>query len=212
MSKELIRFRKDVKLTFLDFETLNLCLNFCHNLPWQAALLRVKGEEILDSANIYIKWDTDLKVSDAAAAMNHYNQRTIDSIGISSEKAFEKIYSWIEESEYVVGHNTLGFDLHLLINFYKMYGKSTKHLSQKFIDTNTICKGIKLGIPYSPKENFLEYQYRMYSIRQKGLKTKMALMATEYGIEFDESLMHSADYDLKINKKLWDKIKYQIEL
>ena len=45
MDEHLLRFDKEKTLVFIDCETLNLCLNSCHNLPWQISMLKVKGDE-----------------------------------------------------------------------------------------------------------------------------------------------------------------------
>lgn len=210
--KELIRFRKDVKLCFIDCETLNLCLNYCHNLPWQIAVLDVVGEKIIDSLDILIKWDTKLEISEDAARITRYSQEKVDTLGISPEQAFAQIYPILENSEYIIGHNVLGFDIFLIYEMYKMFGKDPRRLSNKFIDTNAIVKGIKLNIPYNPADNFLEYQYKMINIRQKGLKSNLKLTAEENGITFDENMLHDALYDLKVNKEVWDKLKFRVDI
>ena len=40
----------------------------------------------------------------------------------------------------------------------------------------------------------------------------MKILAKENDIEFDENKLHDALYDLEINLKVWNKLKYQIEL
>lgn len=209
---ELIRFRKDVKITFIDCETLNLCLNYCHNLPWQISMLDVVGEEIVDEADLFVKWDTNLQISDDAARITRYNPAVIVEKGIAPEKAFEVVYPWLEKCEYILGHNTLGFDIYLIYHLYKKFNKDPRHLISKFIDTNAIMKGLKLNIPYNKKDDFIEYQYRMMSIRQKGLKTNLKLTAEEHDIQFDENKLHDGLYDLFVNKQVWDKVKYKIEI
>ena len=48
MDEHLLRYNKDKTLVFIDCETFNLCLNFCHNIPWQIAMLKVKGDKKID--------------------------------------------------------------------------------------------------------------------------------------------------------------------
>jgi len=40
MDEDFLRFDKEKEYVFIDCETLNLCLNSCHNLPWQIAMIK----------------------------------------------------------------------------------------------------------------------------------------------------------------------------
>tara|TARA_B100001939_G_C16893245_1_gene596413 strand:- start:76 stop:255 length:180 start_codon:yes stop_codon:yes gene_type:complete len=48
MDEHLLRFDKEKEYVFIDCETLNLCLNYCHNLPWQIAMIKAKGDDKFD--------------------------------------------------------------------------------------------------------------------------------------------------------------------
>jgi len=98
MDEHLLRYNKNKELVFIDCETLNLCLNECYNLPWQIAMLKVKGSKIVDSKDLYIKWDTDLKISKEAADITGFNPKKVEDIGISPKSAFEQIRDWLEYS------------------------------------------------------------------------------------------------------------------
>ena len=63
MDEDLLRYDKEKEIVFIDCETFNLCLNEFHNLPWQVAMIRCKGDRAINSWDIHIKWDTDLKIS-----------------------------------------------------------------------------------------------------------------------------------------------------
>ena len=212
MDEHLLRFNKDKKLVFIDCETLNLCLNFCHNLPWQIGMIKVSGDYRTDFKNFYLKWDTGLKISDEAARITRYSQSTVDRLGVTPEEAFPTIYDWLENADYIVGHNTLGFDIYLIKEYYALMGKSSKHLVNKFIDTNCLAKGIKIGPLYKQSESLIEYQYKMLHTIKKGVKTNLTAMGKEYGIEHDYDSLHDALVDLELNLKVWNKIKWQIEV
>ena len=78
MDNHLIRFQKK-KFLFLDFETFNVCLSDKFNLPWQVATIltetvendrgQIKSVE-RGRQNLYLKWDTDLKISKEGQADN----------------------------------------------------------------------------------------------------------------------------------------------
>lgn len=95
---------------------------------------------------------------------------------------------------------------------YRFFGKNPNGLVSKFIDTNALAKGYKLGVPYNSKENFITYQYRMMDTRAKGVKTNLTAMGREFTIDHDYDNLHNALVDLHLNKKVWDKLKNIIEI
>ena len=73
--------RKDKKLVFIDCETYNLCLNFCHNVSWQVSMIKTDGTKKLDEKDYYIKWDTDFKISEDAARITRYDEDYVNKNG-----------------------------------------------------------------------------------------------------------------------------------
>ena len=82
----------------------------------------------------------------------------------------------------------------------------------KFIDTNCVAKGVKMGLSYAPNDDLLAYQYKMYHKKQKGLKTNLTALGKEFEIGHDYDNLHNAIVDLKLNLKIWNKLKWQIEI
>jgi len=58
----------------------------------------------------------------------------------------------------------------------------------------------------------LEYQYKIMHTRRKGVRTSLAYLGKEFKIEHDHSKLHDALVDLELNLKVWNQLKYQIEL
>jgi DNA polymerase III epsilon subunit-like protein len=175
-------------------------------------MLKVKGDKKIDEKNFYIKWATDLKISAEAARITRYNQKTIDTLGITPEECFPTIKDWLENADYIVGHNVLGFDIYLIKEFYKYMGQDSSHLYDKFLDTSALAKGIKMSIPFKSGDSLLEYQYRNYHKKQKGIKTNLLTLGKEYNIQHDYDNLHDAIIDLELNLKVWNKLKYMIEI
>jgi DNA polymerase III epsilon subunit-like protein len=146
-----------------------------------------------------------------AARITKFNPKKYEKLAIKYDEVFPTIKDWLANCDHIVGHNILGFDVYLIQEYYKKMNEPFMHLLEKFIDTNCIAKGIKMGIPYKPEENFVEYQYRLYNKRQRGVKTNLKVLIKEYNISCDESKLHDALYDLEQNAKVWDKLKYQLE-
>lgn len=212
MKKKLLRFEKDKTIVFIDCETFNLCLNFAHNLPWQISMLKVQGDHIQSSKDFYIKWDTHLKIGKEAARITRYSDKKMERLGIAPEEAYPTIKDWLDNADYIIGHNILGFDLYLIKGLYEYMGHDYTPLVEKMIDTNCIARGIKSGMDYAPEDDFLEYQYKMVNKRIKGVRTSLTALGKEYELEHDYDKLHNALVDLELNLKLWNKLKWQIDL
>ena len=212
MNKKLLRFDKSKTFVFIDCETFNLCLNFAHNLPWQISMLKVKGDEIFASKDFYIKWNTHLIIGKEAAKITRYSDKKMQKLGIPPEEAYPTIKDWLDNADYIVGHNILGFDAFLIKGFYEYMGDDYIPLVDKMIDTNCIARGIKLGLAYTPENNFLEYQFQLINKRVKGVRTNLTALGKEYDIEHDYDKLHNALVDLELNLKIWNKLKWQIDL
>ena len=212
MNEELLRYDKSKTFVFIDCETFNLCLNFCHNLPWQIGMIKTKGDLKVDSKNYYISWETDLKISEDAAKITRYDHNKVKKMGVKIEEIFPTIKDWLDHADYIVGHNILGFDVYLIKELYKKMGCNWEHLISKIIDTNCIARGIKYEIPYKKNDNLLEYQYRIYHTRRKGVKSSLTFLGKEYNIDHDYEKLHDALNDLDLNIKVWNKLKWQMEI
>jgi DNA polymerase III alpha subunit (gram-positive type) len=211
MDEHLLRFDSDKTYVFIDCETENLCLHEGHNLPWQIAMIKAKGGKKIDEKDYYVKWDRELSVSKEAARITRFNPVDHKKKALYYKDIFPTIEDWLHNCDYIVGHNILGFDIYLLKSYYESMGKPYGHLMDKIIDTFCIAKGIKLGVSYKPSENFLQYQYKVYHVRKKGLRNSLTALGKEFSIEHNYEMLHDAIVDLELNLKVWNQLKYQIE-
>lgn len=212
MENNLIRFNKEAKITFLDFETFNLCLSFQFNRPWQIGILEVVGNEIVKSHDVIVNWgDCGLSISEGAAKVTGYDHNRVLRDGISPEEAFHLMDSTIKDCDYFIGHNILGFDMHLLYEYYKMFGAKTD-IIDKSIDTNCLAKAVAFEIPFQKTDDLLSFQFKMYHKIKKGVKTRLEVLGKGYGIDHDYDNLHDAVCDLMLNKKVWDKLKFQLDI
>lgn len=213
MNEELLRYDKNKTYVFIDLETFNLCLNFSHNLPWQIGMIKCKGETKIDSKNYYINWESDLKISDDAARITRYDHKKMEREGLKIEQVFPTVKDWLDHADYIIGHNILGFDIYLIKELYSVMGCKWTHLMPKIIDTNCIARGIKYNSHYNKKnESLLEFQYKIYHIKRKDVKSSLAFLGKEFGIQHDYEKLHDALNDLDLNVKVWNKLKWQIEV
>ncbi len=229
MDNHLLRFQEK-KFLFYDFETFNLNLHDSFNLPWQIAVKRVEvvnnngkffnkvlkvqeGDSKAESKDFYLEWDSPLKIGEEAKRITRYSERIFQNRKMPQAEVFKIIYPLIEECDYMVGHNILGFDIFLLRNWYKANGKSYSHLTEKSLDTFAVGKAIALDYKFNPSEcSFLEFQLKMINIRKRGIKTSLSALGKQNSVEHDYSRLHDAKVDIDLNHKVWDKLKYQIDL
>ena len=212
MENELLRFDKKSTFVFIDCETLNLCLNFCQNLPWQVSMIKAVGGKKVDEKDLFIKWDTKLKISEDAKRITRYSQDKVDRLGKTFDQVFPIIESWLDSCDYLMGHNILGFDIYLIKEMYLLKGKRIDHLVEKIIDTNCIAKGVKFPVEKMPNEDLIDYQYKLLHTRRRGVKTNQTALGKEYKIEHDYERLHDAIVDLELNLKIWNKLKFQIDI
>lgn len=211
--EELLRFDKEKEFVWLDFETESLCLYFEKNLPWQIGMLKTRGDEIVDSYKAYIKWDRPPNVSKGAALITKFDPLNIEKFGIDYREVVQKTVDWTSKCLFLAGQNILAFDLYFLNGFYKIAGKSSINLAEKIIDTHALAKGIKMGITFDPrKSSLLEYQYQMIHTIAKGVKTNLTTLGHEYNVEHNYDGLHDALSDIQLNFKIWNKIKYQVDI
>lgn len=212
MDSHLLRYDKKKTIVFIDCETFNLCLNSCHNLPWQVAMIKLNGDKIAASKDYLIKWDTKLKIGAEAARITRYSDKAMQKNGIPPEEAFPTIQDWLDNADYIIGHNILGFDVYLIKDYYKHMGLCYKHLMHKIIDTNCLARGIKYELPYKQEQGLLAYQYKVVHERRKGVKSSLAYMGKSLSIEHDYDKLHNALVDLELNVKVWNKLKWQTDI
>ncbi len=215
MDGHLLRYRNDITYAFIDLETFNLNLSFKYNRPWQVGIIIVKGEKIIDAKDIRINWPDapHLSIGKEAAIITKFDSVLHQRLAILPQEAFDRFWPLLETADRIVMHNGLKFDLYLLKDYARMMGKEWKWMMPKILDTKSIAQGIKMGIPYKPKDGpLLEWQYRMANIIVKGVKTSLKVLGPEYGIEHDYVNLHDAIVDLELNLKVWNKLKYQIEI
>ena len=215
MDGDLLRYNKNVTYALIDLETFNLCLNFIHNRPWQVGLLEVKGDKIVEGMDIHVNWPDapHLKIGKEAAMITRFNQLEHDRVAVGAEEAFKKFWPVLKRADYIIMLNGLKFDLYLLKCWAERMGESWKWMMPKIIDTRAVAQGVKMGVPFQPKDgSFLEYQYRMVNVRVKGIKTSLKALGPEYGIEHNYDMLHDAIVDLELNLKVWNKLKFQVDI
>jgi len=215
MRENLLRHIKSQKYMFFDYETCNLNLGSKENKPWQLAFCLVHGGKIYKKFNYLLKWD-NIKVSKDAAKITGFNKKIYDKNSIDPAVALKDFESYLYNQDYLIaGHNILGFDVYIHGIHRKLLGMNPDYsYVNRLIDTNCIAKAIERKIPcpsYSSKD-ITSWQYKLNGFRERGLKTNLKFLCQKYSIDFDESKLHDALYDIEKNYEVFNKQVWEIEL
>jgi len=212
MESNLIRFNTTDKFLLVDAETFNLNLNYKFNNAWQIGLLMFKGKDVIRERDFIVNWQGDYEMSDGARQITGYSEEEVERKGLPPEEGWAILDKALNSADYLMFHNGLGFDQYIINAYYKKLGKEPFDYSslKGILDTLPIARGVALNIHPSENEDLLTYQYKMLNKRSKGIKLTLAALGKSLGVEYDESGLHDAANDLILNKKIWDKLKYQI--
>ncbi len=213
MESNLIRFNTTDRFLLLDAETFNLNLSYRFNNAWQIGLLMFKGNEIIRKRDFFINWHGEYEISAGARAKTGYSEDIIEREGLEPEEGLAILDKALNATNYLMFHNGLGFDLHIINAFYRKLGKTPFDFSKLkgILDTLPIARGLALNIHLSPDEDLLTYQYKLLNKRSKGIKLTLAALGKSLGVEYNEEDLHDAGNDLALNKGIWDKLKYQVK-
>ena len=142
-----------------------------------------------------------------------FNENYFNANCIGPDEAFQKFWPILQWADHIIMHNGLRFDIHLLKGYAEYMGEDWSFILNKTIDTKSVAQGIKMNCPYKPNDDiWLEYQYRMANTFVRGIKTNLTSLGKEYNIEHDYENLHNAIVDLRLNLKVWNRLKFQIEL
>ena len=203
-------FKQDKPIIIWDTETEGLCKFFSR--PFQIGFLIVENNKIIKEYESCIKWD--LKISKDAARVTKFDEKHYKEHATQNKEILDIFESYLyNPNYYIMGMNILSYDSLIHNTWRRNLGfKSDYSWLNRLIDIHPLAKGAKLEIPYNRNDDFLAYQFRMSSIKKKGLKTNLGFLAKENKIELDENKQHSGLYDCHLVLSIWNKwLKNKLE-
>jgi DNA polymerase III epsilon subunit-like protein len=92
-------------------------------------------------------------------------------------------------------------------NFEPIIGRcvDTLALARAFQNERTLPPNLN-------KEDFVAWQYRSLMLRDKKTKNSLEALAKLFEIEYDPFKLHDALYDIELNIKIYNKLKYAFEI
>ena len=213
IGSDLLRYNLKSK-KFLVFDTETESLNLYRAKPWEIGWVIYDGQDKIEEHQYYLKWP-NLKIGEGAQKVTGIDINQIWQYGKDPKTVVDLFDTYIYNPEYlIVGANILNFDLYIHNTARRLCGyKSDYSYLSRCYDTNSLAKAYKLQhkIPEN-KEDFIPFQYRMSTIRQKGLKTSNSVMAKEFGMVIDEKKVHQAIYDIEMTFFNFIKLVYALDI
>lgn len=211
LGENLLRYKIDQeKFCGFDCESENLNLHF--NRPWSVGWIICHGKNVVEKHSHFLWWP-DLKMSAGAAAITNFNYAEYKEKAEDPVKIYNIFHEYLFSDEFIkFGHNILKFDSHLITSWRRGVGlpPDYRFINSRFIDSDCLQKAIKKNL--QPQNPLIFWMFKLASLHERGLKTNLGLCCREYGIKLDESLQHSAEYDILLNWEVFKKQINQIEL
>jgi len=212
MNKNLLRFDKNKKFLIFDYETCGLNLASLDNKPWQLAFLVCENNKIQKKYDFYLKWD-ELNISEDAKRITGFKDSVYKKKAVDPLEVLDLFDSYFYDPEYhIVGHNILGFDVYIH-NIHRLLCGKTSDYSylNRAIDTNCLAKSESLDIEFDGSDLAL-WQFKLQKIRKRGLKSSLKFMCQKYNIDFDESKLHDALYDIEKNYEVFKEMLWRFNI
>jgi len=211
------------KFCFIDLETYNLCLSFEVNRPWQTSMFITQRNDTIEKIDRLTKWNVGLEMGKEAAIITRYDKynsrwemsmrEALEKHGEDESETFKCIDEKLNECDYIVAHNGIGFDFQLLKEWYRIHNKSFDKFIPKLIDTNCIARAVLSETKFhEEREDLFAFQMKIYHKRMRGIKSSLGVLGKNFEIEHDYDTLHDAYSDLDLNVKVWNKLKWMINV
>lgn len=210
VGEELLRYNKDQKYLCFDLETEGL--NLFYHRPFQISYSLFTNNETIKEVNQYIWWK-DLKVSKEAAAITNFDYYLYKENAQDPKEIFDSFNEYLQdESIIIVGQNILSYDIMINNVWRRNMGLKEDYSYQKrVLDTSAIFKSFKKSFNLD-KNDMLSSQMKILGYREKGLKSNLKLLGEHFQIKFNESELHDALSDVRLNVEVFRKMLWTIEL
>jgi len=208
----LLRDNPNELFLIVDVETENLRL-IGKNRPWQISYMVYQNGKTLEIKDFYIKWD-DLDISKDAARITRFDRNKYEKNAVDAEKALDEFEKYLNnESSVILWHNGHAFDCFVIKNWREALGKKNDYsYLDRAIDTNALARAVKKGVKKIDRKDWKLMMFRFASYREKGLKTNLTALGKEFGIQVDYECLHDSQKDVILTAKVFEKLKWMIEI
>lgn len=205
----LLRFNKDQKWLCFDFETESL--NLYGAKPWQLSYAIFNGDELENSFDCYPLWE-NLSMSADAARISGFNQEKYLSKAQDPEKILQEFEKHLYNKDILItGANLIGFDIFIHNLYRRLLGRQSDYsYIERVYDIQNIEKAIALNYQRKEGQSQAEWNFKLKSYRNKGLKVSVEALCKKYNVPYDRNKAHDALYDVFLTKQILNKQLYLI--
>jgi DNA polymerase III epsilon subunit-like protein len=197
---------------YIVFDTETEGLNLHSSRPWQIAWIVCQGYKVLETHNRFLSFN-DLNIPDVVKKLTGFSWDIYNKKKESPKKVLEDFESYIYDPQYkIIGQNLLGFDIYMISQLQRMFGKKVDYsYLERILDTRALGKAHREGLD-KPKDNFLSWQYKIINDRSLKAKVSQNQLLKYFGIEFEESKLHDALYDIQMCYNVFCELKKVMNL
>jgi len=194
------------KYLIIDTETDGLRLT--NVKPWQIAWSLADGSRITKVYNEYLDFP-DLEISDTIAKLTGFSWQEYHK----RKKPPQEVWNMLKKDLFdtdriVIGQNLLGFDIFVLASLQKYLGEIPDYsYIGRIYDTRPLGKAYKENLTKPTTGDFLSWQYKVVHDRSLKAKSSQLFQLKNLGIEFEESKLHDAEYDIEMTFKIFLELK-----
>ena len=211
MLNNLLRYKKDQKYLFFDYETEGL--NLYSSKPFQLSFITSKGQKIIEKADYYMDWP-NLNIPPEVQKLTHLDWDEFRSKQKDGKEVLKHFEKYLYDPEYlIVGHNIANYDIYIHNIHRKLTGKKTDYsYVERIVDTLCLSKSLKYDIPKKEDDSLHQWQCRLTTERRRGIKTTQKAMLKDLGVDFDENKLHNSLYDVEKCKEMFFKLIFNVEV
>lgn len=206
-----LNFKKDQKFVFIDFETEGL--NLCNTKPFQLSWIVADRNNILEQNDEFIYF-SDLNMSEGAARITKFDFDAYKAKAKNPKDVYDKFSKDLFNPEnIIVGQNILNFDIYVLKNLQKLIGLPADYsYLKRCIDTKILFIALQKNIKFNGEIPFIDWQYKVNSIFEKGLKSSQQFMLNYFEIPHDKEKLHDSLYDIQMLNEIFKKLLMKFEV
>ncbi len=204
-----ISYNEESKVFLFDLETESLSLT--SSRPWQIAGVELIGLKPKKFTNENIRW-TDFNISRGAAAITRFDYGNYNRIAKDPRYVWNLVKDYfLDDSWTLAFHNGLCFDNLVMKTWLEEIGEwyGFEKLKGRLLDSRALLSAYKNQIK-PDFDNFEGWQYKQINDRRRGVKTSLAELCKEFGIDYDKSKAHDALYDIEVNAQGLEKLCYHM--
>jgi len=197
---------------YLVFDTETEGLNLFSSKTWQLSWIVCQGNKILETHDEFII-HKELNIPEVVKKITGFNWDTYNRKAKPLDEVWNKFEKYIFDPQYiVVGQNLLGFDVYMLAVLQRLLGQEPEYsYLPRILDTRALGKAYREELE-RPKGNLLSWQYKIINDRSLKAKVSQNQLLKFFDIEFDESKLHNALYDIKMCYQIFLKLKKHMDL